>query len=137
MDVGKDVSIVEIPFITEYETFKEGTKAFSKNLTKRTVSQLAKDPDAYYGERVKIEVRVKEVRYTEEGLGILCNYNPPSGSKHAKTPLYLTLYGYAQDQIQPNMIITIYGTVHGQHEVDGEQRLNILMQYGSYIRLVD
>ena len=134
---GKDVCIVEIPFVTEYETFKEGTKAFSKNLTKHTIAKLEKDPDAYYGERVKIEVRVKEVRFTEEGLGILCNYNPPTGSKHAKTPLYLTLYGYGQDQIQPNMIITIYGTVRGQREVDGQQRLEILMQYGSYIRLVN
>lgn len=131
---GKDISIVEIPFITEYETFKDGTKAFEKNLTEHTVAELSENPDAYHGERVKISVRVKEVTFTEEGLGILCTYNPPKGSKHAKTPLYLTLYGYGQDQIQPDMTITIYGTVNGQHEVDGEQRLEILVQYGTYLK---
>lgn len=131
---GKDISIVEIPFITEYETFKDGTKAFEKNLTEHTIAELAENPDAYHGERVKISVRVKEVTFTEEGLGILCTYNPPKGSKHAKTPLYLTLYGYGQDQIQPDMTMTIYGTVNGQHEVDGEQRLEILVQYGTYLK---
>ena len=131
---GKDVSIAEIPFITEYETFKDGTKAFEKLLTKHTIAALAKDPDAYKGERVKISVRVKEVDFTEKGLGILCTYNPPKGSKHAKTPLYLTLYGYGQDQIQPDMTMTIYGTVQGQHEVDGENRLELLVQYGTYLQ---
>ncbi|MBQ7306259.1 MAG: hypothetical protein IJW85_08600, partial [Clostridia bacterium] len=71
--------------------------------------------------------------YTEEGLGILCTYNPPKGSKHAKTPLYLTFYGYGQDQIRPDMTITIYGTVNGQRQVEDEQRLDILVQYGTYL----
>ena len=70
----------------------------------------------------------------EQFVENLCTYNQPKGSKHAKTPLYLTLYGYGQDQIQPNMTITIYGTVNGQHEVDGEQRLEILVQYGTYLK---
>ena len=83
---------------------------------------------------MKISVRVKEVDFTEKGLGILCTYNPPKGSKHAKTPLYLTLYGYGQDQIQPDMTMTIYGTVQGQHEVDGENRLELLVQYGTYLQ---
>ena len=134
MASDKDVSIVEIPFITEYETFKDGTKAFEKNLTAHTIAELAEHPDAYRGERVKISVRVKEVTFTEMGWGILCTYTPPKGSKHEKTPLYLTLYGYGQDQIQPDMTITIYGTVNGQHEVDGEQRLEILVQYGTYLK---
>lgn len=131
---GKDVSIVEIPFVTEYETFKDGTKAFEEHLTERTIAELSENPDACRGERVKISVRVTEVTFTGEGLGILCTYNPPKGSNHAKTPLYLTLYGYGQDQIQSGMIITIYGTVMGQHEVDGEQLLEILVQYGTYLK---
>ena len=130
---GKDASVAEYAFITEYETFKDGLKAFEKQLTEYTVSQLAEDPDAHIGERVKISVRTKAVTYTEEGLGILCTYNPPKGSKHAKTPLYLTFYGYGQDQIRPDMTITIYGTVNGQRQVEDEQRLDILVQYGTYL----
>ncbi len=131
---GKDVSTMEIPFITEYETFREGTKAFEKNLTAHTVAELAQDPDACRGERVKISVRVKDVTFTEEGLGILCTYNPPKGSGHEKTPLYLTLYGYGQDQLTAGMIMTVYGTVRGLHEADGESRLEILVQYGTYLK---
>ncbi len=131
---GKDMSVIEIPFITEYETFKDGIKAFEKKLTEHTIAELAENPAAYQGERVKISVRVKEVEFTTEGLGILCSYNPPKGSKYKKTPLYLTMYGYGQDQITAGMIMTIYGTVDGQHEVDGEQRLKILVQYGTYLK---
>lgn len=120
-------------FVTEYETIRDGVKAFQKNLTKSTIAQMAKDPDSYVGERVKISVRVKEVTYTDKGLGILCTYNPPSGSKAAKTPLYLTLYGYAQDQITDSMVMTVYGTVQGAHQVGDESRLSILVQYGTYL----
>lgn len=130
---GKDMSTLYIPFVTEYETIHDGIDAFEKELTKLTISQLAEDPAAYLGERVKISVRVKQITFTEEGLGILCSYNPPKGSKHAKTPLYLTLHGYGQDQIYEDMIMTIYGTVEGQHQVEGENRMEILVQYGTYL----
>lgn len=130
---GKDDCIQAVFFATEYETVREGTKAFQKNLTEYTIAQMAEDPDSYVGERVKISVRVKDVTYTSEGLGLLCTYNPPSGSKAAKTPLYLTLYGYGQDQLSKDMTVTIYGTVDGIREVDGENRLGILVQYGTYL----
>lgn len=134
---GKDDAQLRLYFATEYETFREGVKAFSKNLTKHTIGEMAKDPAAYVGERVKISVKVKEVTYTDEGLGILCAYNPPSGTRYAKTPLYLTLYGYGQDQISEGMVITIYGTVTGPAQVQtdkgGETRLGILVQYGTYL----
>lgn len=130
---GKDASIMEIPFYTEYETVKDGIDAFEEQLTSYKVRELAENPEAFLGERLKISVRVKDVSFTEEGLGILCTYNPPKGSKHEKTPLYLTLHGYGQDQIQPDMTMTIYGTVQGQREVEGETRMDILVQYGTYL----
>ena len=130
---GQDMSVAAVLFYTEYEAFKDGLKAFEKQLTSSTVAELAADPSAHQGERVKISVRVKEVQFTQEGLGILCTYNPPKSSRHPKTPLYITLYGYAQDQIQPGMTMTVYGTVNGEHTVDGETRLTILMQYGTYL----
>lgn len=130
---GKDASIMEIPFYTEYETIKDGIDAFEDHLTEYQVRELAEDPSAHLGERVKISVRVKDVSFTEEGLGILCTYNPPKGSKHEKTPLYLTLHGYGQDQIQPDMTMTIYGTVQGQRTVGEETRMDILVQYGTYL----
>ena len=137
MGAGKDDAQLRLYFATEYETFREGVKAFSKNLTKHTIGEMAKDPAAYVGERVKISVKVKEVTYTEQGLGILCAYNPPSGTGYAKTPLYLTLYGYGQDQISEGMVVTIYGTVTGPAQVQtdkgGETRLGILVQYGTYL----
>jgi hypothetical protein len=130
---GKDISILEVPFYTEYETVKDGIEAFEKDLTTYQVRELAEDPEAHLGEKLKISVRVKEVTFTEDGLGILCTYNPPKGSKHEKTPLYLTLYGYGQDQIHADMTMTIYGTVQGLQDVEGENRLNILVQYGTYL----
>ncbi len=130
---GKGDSKLTLPFITEYETVKEGTKAFSKNLTKHSLKTLAQDPQAHLGERVKIEVHIKEVTYIPEGLGILCNYRP-SSSKQEKTPLFLTLYGYAQDQLYTGMIVTIYGTVQGVRQVNDEERMDILVEYGTYIR---
>lgn len=129
----KTPCIVAIPFFTVYETFSEGLDAFEQQLTDLTISQLAADPYSHLGERVKISVRVKEVRFTETGLGVLCTYNPPKSSKHEKTPLYLTLYSYGQDQIQPNMIMTVYATVGGLQEIDGEERLELLVQYGTYL----
>lgn len=130
---GKESSTLEYAFITEYETFRDGVDAFEDRLTTLTISQLEEAPYANLGQRVKISVKVKEVRYTAEGLGVLCTYNPPKGFKHAQTPLYLTVYGYGRDQIREGMTITIYGTVHGQRDVDGEKRLDILLQYGTYI----
>ena len=130
---GKDASVEALFFTTEYETIREGPKAFQKNLTEYTIAKMAEDPDSFVGERVKISVRVKEVAYTNEGLGLLCTYNPPSGSKAAKTPLYLTLYGYGQDQLKEDMTVTIYGTVSGSKVADGEACLGILVQYGTYL----
>lgn len=130
---GQDISIAGCLFYTEYEAFKDGLKAFEHHLTSATVDELSQSPAAHLCERVKISVQVKGVTFTEEGLGILCTHNPPKGSRHAKTPLYLTLYGYAQDQIQPGMTMTVYGTVNGTRTVEGEERLDILMQYGTYL----
>lgn len=131
---GKDISMVQIPFVTEYETFRDGVKAFEKQLTEHTVAELAENPAAHLGERVKISVKVTDVAFTSEGLGMLCTWNPPKGSKAARTPLYLTLYGYGQDQIQPGMTMTIYGTVSGQHGTGDDARLAILVQYGTYLK---
>ena len=135
---GKDMLMGEIPFITEYESVKDGIKEFQKKLTEYTVAELAADPEAHIGERVKISVRVKDVIFTEEGLGIVCNFNPPNKSKQEKTPLYLTFQGYAQDLISAPMIMTIYGTVQGEETVqteDGEEtRLNIFVEYGTYLK---
>lgn len=130
---GKDPSMLEYAFLTEYETFREGLDAFEDHLTELTISQLEEDPLAHLNERVKISVRIKELLHTEEGLGVLCTYNPPKGSKHAKTPLYLTFYGYGRDQLREDMTVTIYGTVNGQRDVNGEKRLDILVQYGTYL----
>ena len=133
----QDENVATVLFATEYETFKEGLKAFEKNLTKETIATLAKAPETFVGEKVKISVKVQELIYTQEGLGVLCTYNPPRGSKHAKTPLYLTLYSYAQDQIYEGMIMTIYGTVDGAEtflkQEGNETRMRILMQYGTYL----
>lgn len=129
----KDACVMEYAFATEYETFRDGLKAFEKKLTDLKISELEQQPYEHLGERVKISVKVQDVLYTEDGLGILCTYNPPKGSKHAKTPLYLTNYGYGQDQITAGMTITIYGVVNGQRQVEDETRLDILVQYGTYL----
>lgn len=134
----QDENMATVLFVTEYETFKEGLKAFEKGLTKETVATLAKAPDSFIGEKVKISVKVQELIYNDKGLGVLCTYNPPKGSKHAKTPLYLQLYSYAQDQIYEGMTMTIYGVVDGAEtflQKDGnETRLRIIMQYGTYLK---
>lgn len=130
---GKNENLLMLAFATEFETIKDGIKAFQKKLTEHSVGEMAKDPVGYKGERVKISVIIKEITFTEEGLGILCTYNPPKGSKHAKTPLYLTIPGYGEDQLYTGMTTTIYGTVRGERAVDGESRMEILVEYGTYL----
>lgn len=134
---GQDENAAAVLFVTEYETFKAGLKAFEKGLTKESIANMAKAPDSFVGEKVKISVKVKELLYTDEGLGVLCTYNPPKGTKHEKTPLYLKLYSFAQDQIYEGMTMTVYGLVDGEETFlmkDGnESRLRILVQYGTYL----
>jgi len=134
---GQDENAAAVLFVTEYETFKAGLKAFEKGLTKESIANMAKAPDSFVGEKVKISVKVKELLYTREGLGVLCTYNPPKGTRHEKTPLYLKLYSFAQDQIYEGMTMTVYGLVDGEETFlskDGnETRLRILMQYGTYL----
>ena len=136
---GKDPVVAEVMFYTQYESVKAGIKAFSEKLTEHRIDEMSENPVDYLGERVKISVRVKELTFNETGLGLLCEYNPPSGLKHDKTPLYLTVPGYAQCQIYENMIITIYGTVQGERTVatdSGEgTRMDIFMEYGTYMTL--
>lgn len=130
---GKSENLLMLSFATEFETIKDGIKAFQKKLTEHSVGEMAKDPASYKGERVKISVIIKEITFTEEGLGILCTYNPPKGSKLAKTPLYLTIPGYGEDQLYAGMTTTIYGTVRGTRAVGDESRMEILVEYGTYL----
>lgn len=128
---GKDVSILALPFATVFESVKEGTDAFEKQLTAHTLAELAADPAAHRGERVKISVRLREISYTPEGLGILATHNVKG--KQPATPLYLTVSGYAQDSLYEDMTITIYATVAGEKQLDGESRLHLQVQYGTWL----
>jgi len=130
---GKNENLLMLSFATEFESVKDGIKAFQKKLTEYSVGEMAKDPASFKGERVKISVVIKEITFTEEGLGILCTYNPPKGSKHAKTPLHLTIPGYGEDQLYTGMTTTIYGTVRGEKTLDDETRMEIFVEYGTYL----
>jgi len=129
----KDLSVESVWFVTEYATVREGTKAFQKDLTEYTIGEMAKDPDAYKGERVKISVKVQELCFEPDAFVVKCTYNPPKGTKQAKTPLTLTLYNYAEDQLYTGMTTTVYGTVLGGRELEGETYLDILLEYGTYL----
>ncbi len=140
---GLEPASTEMAFVGQYEDINDGIRAFSVGLTEHRIDKMAEDIDAYVGEKVKISVRIKEVTLNEQGLGLLCEYNPPAGMKHDETPLYLSVPGYAQCQLHENMIITIYGTVVGQREEESEDagipgakpetRMEILMEYGTYM----
>lgn len=134
---GKDPIVAETMFYTQYETIKDGIKAFSEKLTEHRIDTMSENPADYVGERVKISIRVRELVFNESGLGLLCEYNPPNGSRHPQTPLYVTVPGYAQCQIHDNMILTIYGTVQGERtfatESGEETRMDIFMEYGTYM----
>lgn len=67
-----------------------------------------------------------------DGEKISCKVSS-KGSFSAVLPLYLTLYGYAEDQLAPGMITTIYGTVAGEKTLSNEKRMEILVEYGTYL----
>lgn len=123
----------EKAFVTRYAGVDEAIAAFCQDLTGLRISELAADPRAYMGEKVKISVQISEVQHTREGLEALCTYNPPAGLHHEQTPLFLAVPGYACDRIRPGMIMTIYASVHGQEWVDGEPRLVLLVDYGTWL----
>lgn len=127
----------ETTFFAEYTTVEEGIKAFSDGLTTERIDTMSEDPWSYTDEKVKISVRIKDVTVIDTGLGLMCEYNPPSGLKHDETPLYLTIPGYAQCQLHENMIITVYGTVKGEYVIEDEffpeNRLWIDVEYGTYM----
>ena len=66
---GKDISIVEIPFITEYETFKDGTKAFEKNLTEQPSVIIADEATAMLDPSGRKEV-LKTIKRLNREKGI-------------------------------------------------------------------
>lgn len=130
---GREPLALETVFATRYASVNEAISAFSQNLTERRISELAADPLSHMGEKVKISVRVTDVTITREGLEVLCSYNPPASYHHEKTPLVLIVPGYAHEQIQPDMIMTVYASVQGQQMVDGEPRLLLLADYGTWL----
>lgn len=134
---GLESTAAETAFYAEYATVEDGIKAFSNDLTTERIDTMSEDPWSYTDEKVKISVRIKDVTIVDTGLGLMCEYNPPSGVKHDETPLYLTVPGYAQCQLHENMIITVYGTVKGEYVIEDEffpeNRLWIDVEYGTYM----
>lgn len=120
-------------FSTRFAGVDEAIAAFSQDLSEHRISELAENPWQYMGEKVKISVRVSEVQVTRDGLEVLCNYNPPASYHHAQTPLCLVVPGYARDLIRPDMIMTVYASVHGQEMTGGEPRLVLLVDYGTWL----
>jgi len=130
----KDTATLTIPFYTVFETVYDGLNAYMKKLNTTPLKTIAQTPDDYIGERVKVQVQVKKMLFTETGLGLLCEVY---GSPIRNQPLiYVTVYGYADMWITEGNILTVYGTVEGVKDVEGEEapRLDIHMQYGAFDR---
>ncbi len=136
----KDALTVDLAFVTLFESVKDGIKVFEKKLTDKTMPQMSRDPEGSIGERVKISVRVHEITYSEQGLGLMCTWNANKSYKGDPIYLYLTLPGYSNEaQIGTNMIMTVYGTMQGPHSVNNRKGepvdgMEVFVEYGTYFR---
>lgn len=138
LEAGKAVSERDFVFTADYEDFNDAIKVFSQDLTDASFKDICDNVEEHIGEKVKISIRTKEITLNEQGLGLVCVYNAPSGKEKDQTPLYVNLPGYAQCQIGERMIITVYATVDGKRVIfdeDGneEERIELTAEYGTYL----
>ena len=133
---GKEAVTKEYVFAADYKTTEDGIKAFNELVTDVNFKTIAGNVEEYIGTKVKISIKTKEATINEQGLGILCIYN--AKQEKDQTPLYVNLPGYAQCQVDKNMIITIYATVDGTRLIfkdngDEEERIELTADYGTYL----
>ncbi len=146
----KEINQREISFEADYEDIDDAIKDFSKELTETKIKDIWADVESHLGEKVKVSVYVKEVVVNEQGLGLIgVHYDGDKirngyGGSYIPSDednqlLYVNLPGYAQCQLGPKMILTVYASVTGKRVLfteDGEEqeRIELTMDYGTYLK---
>ena len=128
----KDSFKVEWYFLTVFETTLEGLYNFGAKVTNTSLKDLVDDPMNHVDERVMVEAHIQRIDVLPEGLGLYCKQY--QGYRDYSEPMYfyVTTYGYMHCIPKVLMLMTVYGTVVGEREVNGVPLLEIDMQYGSY-----
>ncbi len=140
----------ELAFTADFEDVQDGIDHFSEKLTDVDFETVCANLEEYIGQRVKVEIYIKEVEINEQGLALIGVHN--SGKDGGRNPyggylmpsdeenalLYVNLPGYAQCQLGEKMILTVYATVDGTRLLfdetgEEEERIELTMSYGTYI----
>ncbi|MBE5796400.1 MAG: hypothetical protein E7327_03375 [Clostridiales bacterium] len=129
----KDTFKAETYFYTLHATFLEGMQAFGSKIVDAQVKDIARAPADYVGERVMINVHIREVEVIDVGLGLTCRLIIP-GYMGGELYAYVTVYGYANCEPHRDMVLTVYGTVQEPIVTEDGQMLNVLMEYATYSR---
>lgn len=119
-------------FLTVFETTLEGLYNFGAKVTNTSLKDLVDDPLNHAGERVMVEAHIQRIDVLPEGLGLYCKQYQGYYDHAEPMYFYVTTYGYMHCIPKVLMVMTVYGTVEGEREVDGVPLLEIDMQYGSY-----
>lgn len=104
---GQEDCTARFSFRFVYEDAKKGMNAYKKTLTQGLTGQkLSAAPDAYTGQRLRLEVYTTQVQ-RQDGLLVL------TGRIDGKTdrPVLLICDSYLEDQILDKMQLTVYGQV--------------------------
>ena len=132
----KDTFKMETWFITEFEAALDGVTVFRSKMKDIKIEDIAADPEAYLGERVKVEAHIIKVDILEDGLGLYCKkyFQRKYYGQEEPEPVYfyVKLYGYARCEPRPFMVLDVYGVVNGTCVYDGAPVPVIDMHYGVY-----
>lgn len=132
----KDTFQMETWFITEFEAALDGVTVFRSKMKDIAIEDIAADPEAYLGERVKVETHIIKVDILEDGLGLYCKkyFKKKYYSQEEPEPVYfyVKLYGYARCEPRPYMALDVYGVVNGTCVYEGAPVPVIDMHYGVY-----
>lgn len=130
-EAGKEDCTAIFSFTSGYEDAEKGISAYRKTLTEGlSAKKISKDPAAYIGGRIKLEVYTRELEHTDGRLIIKGNVY-----QHKDQPIILVCDSYLRDKIKEKMIITVYGDViEPSLTEDPIPRLHV--EYISYLKKV-
>jgi len=130
-EAGKEDCTAIFTFSSVYEDASKGIGAYRKTLTEGlSAKKISKDPAAYIGDRIKLEVYTKEVERTDGRLILKGTIN-----KNKEQPIILVCDNYLQDEILDKMIITVYGDVI-EPSLTEEPIPRLHVEYISYLKKV-
>lgn|GEM_PF-2288154 len=129
---GLEDCTAKFTFSTGYAEAQQGIGAYLGTLSQNVNSwNINKEPDAHVGERTALEVRTIQVDHRDGILSVECRIE-----EDRARPIILLYPDYMDDQITPQMVITVYGEIIDPALLDPpvprmevEYTRNLIVQY--------